>query len=107
MGAPASKNKKTKIGWGLVRVSTKAQANVHAGSLEQQENMIHRWAANQSENNLDFEYKIEKIIAEDISGREESLKKRHGLKQLKIAIKSKQIDFFVIEKLVSPNSFCN
>jgi DNA invertase Pin-like site-specific DNA recombinase len=67
-----------------------------AGSLEQQEKMIHRWAKNQSEKHPTCEYKVDRIIVEDISGSEDSLKKRHGLKQLRAAIKSRQIDFFVI-----------
>ena len=90
--------KSVKIGWGLARVSSKAQAEVQHGSLEQQGHMMKRWAATQSQRE-GIEYQIIRIVEEDISGRKKSLKKRDGYHEILRAIKTKQIDFVVIEKL--------
>ena len=90
--------KKVKVGLGLVRVSSKAQADVQHGSLEQQKHMLNRWAERQSEKS-GCEYRITRIIEEDISGRGASIHKRTGFHEVRREIKSGRIDFFVIEKL--------
>ena len=47
-----------KIGWALMRVSTKNQAEVQHGSLEQQKHMLTRWSLQQSEKS-NCRYEIE------------------------------------------------
>ncbi len=60
--------------------------------------MIERWATQQSQQG-NFDYKVTKIIEEDISGRNKSLHKRTGYSEILRAIKMKAIDFLVVEKL--------
>lgn len=88
----------TKIGYGIVRVSSAKQAEVQHGSLEQQRHMIERWAKDQSEANGQ-KFQIAKVIEEDISGKGSSLHKRKGLRELERAIEAREIDFFVAEKV--------
>ena len=90
--------KRVKLGIGLVRVSSPGQANVQHGSLEQQRHMLMRWAERQGEK-AGCEYKIQRVIEEDISGRHDSMHKRTGLHEARIAIRNGKVDFFVIEKL--------
>jgi DNA invertase Pin-like site-specific DNA recombinase len=92
------KSKTVKIGIGLVRVSSKAQADVQHGSLEQQKHMLQRWAERQSEK-TGCEYRIIRVVEEDISGRGESIHKRTGFHEVRREIKNGRIDFFVVEKL--------
>ena len=87
-----------KKGWALLRVSNLKQALVQHGSLEQQRNMVTRWAKDQSEKS-EYIYRIDRYIEEDISGRGQSLHKRTELHELERAIEKKSIDFFVIEKV--------
>ena len=87
-----------KLGYALTRVSTPKQALVQHGSLEQQRHIIERWVEAQSARSS-CEYRVVKYIAEDISGRAASLKKRHGMHELERAIERREIDFFVAEKI--------
>ncbi|MGK5088283.1 recombinase family protein, partial [Bdellovibrionota bacterium FG-2] len=93
-----STGNKNKRGWGLIRVSTKEQAEVQHGSPEQQSNMLKRWAISQSEKG-DCDFVIERIISEEVSGTKKTFDKRMGLQELRRACRAKAIDFIVIEKL--------
>lgn len=89
---------KIKIGWALLRVSTKNQALVQHGSLEQQRHMLERWSANQSEI-TGHTYEITRFFEEDISGRGKAIHKRLALVEVERAIESRSIDFIVFEKV--------
>lgn len=93
-----SKQSQLKIGWALVRVSTKNQAQVQHGSLEQQRHMLERWSSQQSERSGQ-PYQITRFFEEDVSGRGKSLHKRMALMEIERAIESKAIDFIVFEKV--------
>jgi DNA invertase Pin-like site-specific DNA recombinase len=92
------KDKLDKTGWGYLRVSTTAQAEVQHGSLEQQRHMLERWAVRESER-VGCNYQLTRIIEEDISGRAASLHKRRGYHELVCAVKTGNIDFVVFEKI--------
>ena len=87
-----------KKGWGYLRVSTAAQAEVQHGSLEQQRHMLERWAERETDR-VGCKYQITRIIEEDISGRATSLHKRKGYHELVQAVKAGVIDFVVFEKI--------
>lgn len=87
-----------KIGWALMRVSTKNQAEVQHGSLEQQKHMLTRWSLQQSEKS-NSRYEITKFFEEDISGRGKAIHKRMALMEIERAIELKTIDFIVFEKV--------
>ena len=89
---------KLKIGWALMRVSTKDQALVQHGSLEQQRHMLERWSTQQTEV-TGHTYEITRFFEEDVSGRGKSLHKRLALIEIERAIDSKAIDFLVFEKV--------
>jgi DNA invertase Pin-like site-specific DNA recombinase len=89
---------KMKIGWALIRVSTKNQAEVQHGSLEQQRHMLERWSAQQSESSGQ-PYQITRFFEEDISGRGKAIHKRMALIEIERAIELKTIDFIVFEKV--------
>tara|TARA_B110001454_G_scaffold28073_1_gene27461 strand:+ start:62297 stop:64204 length:1908 start_codon:yes stop_codon:yes gene_type:complete len=89
---------KMKIGWALIRVSTKNQAEVQHGSLEQQRHMLERWSTQQSEAS-GRHYEITRFFEEDISGRGKAIHKRMALMEIDRAIESKTIDFIVFEKV--------
>jgi DNA invertase Pin-like site-specific DNA recombinase len=89
---------KLKIGWALMRVSTKDQALVQHGSLEQQRHMLERWSTQQTEVTGQT-YEITRFFEEDISGRGKSLHKRLALVEIERAIDAKAIDFLVFEKV--------
>ncbi len=93
-----AKNKSVKIGWAFMRVSTTDQAETQHGSLEQQRNMIDRWAHQKSEDSKTL-YRIDRYVEEDRSGRGKSLHLRKSLPELENAIRNGKIDFFVIEKI--------
>lgn len=93
-----SKIGKLKIGWALIRVSTKNQAEVQHGSLEQQRHMLERWSSQQSESSGQ-PYQITRFFEEDISGRGKAIHKRMALMEIDRAIESKTIDFIVFEKV--------
>jgi len=85
---------------GLVRVSTTAQANVEFGSLDQQINMLKRWATDMtSKTGIQFDLKEEHIFSEDESGRADSISKRNGLRQVRSMIRNRECDIVVVEKL--------
>lgn len=89
---------KLKIGWALMRVSTKHQAEVQHGSLEQQRHMLERWSLQQSEK-ANSRYQITRFFEEDISGRGKAIHKRMALMEIERAIETKTIDFIVFEKV--------
>jgi DNA invertase Pin-like site-specific DNA recombinase len=89
---------KLKIGWALMRVSTKHQAEVQHGSLEQQRHMLERWSLQQSEK-TNGRYQITRFFEEDISGRGKAIHKRMALMEIERAIETKTIDFIVFEKV--------
>ena len=89
---------KLKIGWALMRVSTKQQAEVQHGSLEQQRHMLERWCLQQSEKSVGL-YQITRFFEEDISGRGKAIHKRMALMEIERAIETKSIDFVVFEKV--------
>ncbi|HEY8269955.1 MAG TPA: recombinase family protein [Pseudobdellovibrionaceae bacterium] len=89
---------KLKIGWALMRVSTKQQAEVQHGSLEQQRHMLERWSLQQSEGS-NSRYEITRFFEEDISGRGKAIHKRMALMEIERAIETKSIDFVVFEKV--------
>lgn len=91
-------HKRTKVGWAFLRVSTADQAETQHGSLEQQRNMIVRWATTQSEK-TGVLFNIEKYVEEDRSGRGSSIHLRKSLVELESAIRNSKIDFFVVEKI--------
>ncbi len=94
------KNRKAVMdGWAFIRVSTADQGNVQHGSLEQQKNMIDRWAKQRSES-PEVLYRIARYINEDgKSGRGKNLHNRPELQELKNAIRTNKIDFVVVEKI--------
>ena len=98
MLAQTHKDSKVKIGWALMRVSTKTQAEVQHGSLEQQRHMLERWSDQQSENS-GGRYEITKFFEEDISGRGKAIHKRMALMEIERAIENRAIDFIVFEKV--------
>jgi DNA invertase Pin-like site-specific DNA recombinase len=98
MVSPKLNKKPVNVGWAMLRVSTTGQAEVQHGSLEQQKNMVSRWAHLESEKSGSL-YKIVRYIEEDVSGRSESLHLRPELLELQLAIENREIDFFVIEKV--------
>jgi DNA invertase Pin-like site-specific DNA recombinase len=85
-------------GYGYVRVSSLAQGQVLHGSLEQQRNMLVRWCENQTLR-TGTQYNLEKIIEDVVSGTKKHLHKRLGYAELISAVKSKRVDFIVIEKV--------
>jgi len=87
-----------KVGWAITRVSTTNQAMVQHGSLEQQRNMIETWVKHNFHDS-EFEYRVERLIEEDVSGREGSIHKRKDLLKLKRKVENREIDFFVAEKV--------
>jgi len=89
---------KLKIGWALMRVSTKSQAEVQHGSLEQQRHMLERWSLQQSEA-TGQPYQITRFFEEDISGRGKAIHKRMALMEIEKAIDAKTVDFIVFEKV--------
>ena len=93
------KNDVTRV-WGLVRVSTTAQADVEHGSLEQQRHMLIRWADEQTrKTGVKHELRAEHIFEEDVSGRSTSEHKRTGLASIRRAFRTGDVDVVVIEKL--------
>ena len=92
------KNIKEMHGRAVVRVSTKTQGRVQAGSLEQQGHIITRWI-DSIHKQTGIKYIIDEVIEEDISGRGESLGKRHGLAKLEKDMLAGRVDFVVFEKL--------
>ena len=89
---------KIKIGWALMRVSTKEQAKVQHGSLEQQRHMLERWSLQQSETSAS-RYQITRFFEEDTSGRGKAIHKRMALVEIERAIETRAIDFVVFEKV--------
>jgi DNA invertase Pin-like site-specific DNA recombinase len=89
---------KLKIGWALMRVSTKSQAEVQHGSLEQQRHMLERWSEQRSEAS-GRRYEITRFFEEDISGRGKAIHKRMALIEIERAIENRAIDFIVFEKV--------
>jgi len=89
---------KIKTGWALCRVSTTSQGSVQHGSIEQQENRIRRWESDTSKE-TGSEYKIEKIVSEQRSGKREKYHLRKDFHRLIEAITDKEIDFVVIESV--------
>ena len=81
-----------------MRVSTKQQAEVQHGSLEQQRHMLERWSLQQSEKSGGL-YQITRFFEEDISGRGKAIHKRMALMEIERAIETKSIDFVVFEKV--------
>ncbi len=79
------------------RVSTKAQADVQHGSLEQQRNLAMRFFEQESET-TGFQFEIN-IIAEDISGGQKSLEKRTEVQLTERAMEGGTIDGVAVEKL--------
>ena len=59
-----AKNKTVKVGWAFMRVSTASQAETQHGSMEQQRNMIDRWAIQQAER-TGIIYRIDRHIEEE------------------------------------------
>ena len=93
-----SMSPKFKKGWALLRVSTKDQAEVQHGSLEQQRHMMERWQEEQIEK-TGFHYQVTRIVEEDKSGKKASFSKRTEFQELQHAIENKLIDFVVFEKV--------
>ncbi len=91
-------NAKELRGRAIIRVSTKTQGQVQAGSLEQQGHIITRWTESIYKQ-TGIRYIIDEIIEEDISGRGRSLSKRHGLIRLEKDMIAGKVDFVVFEKL--------
>lgn len=92
-------NKKILNGWGYVRVSTKAQAMVQHGSLEQQKNIILRWVDDENRKSSFPKFNLLKILEEDESGKASNIHKRDEYKEIHKAIIDNKIDFLVFEKL--------
>ncbi len=89
---------KVKKGWALLRVSTKDQAEVQHGSLEQQRHMIERWLLEQDEKS-NCRYQVTRVVEEDKSGKKANFGKRKDFQELQHAIENNNIDFVVFEKV--------
>src|SRR5690606_36215348 len=87
-----------KRGKAIIRVSTTRQRQVQHGSPEQQRHTLERWAQREGERQ-GCVFEIIGFIEEDISGRAESLHKRHGYQAVVRSIRAGLIDFVVFEKL--------
>jgi DNA invertase Pin-like site-specific DNA recombinase len=87
-----------KKGWALLRVSSKDQAEVQHGSLEQQRHMIERWQIEQLES-VGCDYQVTRVVEEEKSGKKGSFSKRKDFQELLHAIHSNLIDFVVFEKV--------
>ncbi len=98
MPAQLRPDTKLKIGWALMRVSTKSQAEVQHGSLEQQRHMLERWSQQQGETSGQ-RYEITRFFEEDISGRGKAIHKRMALTEIEHAIETRAVDFIVFEKV--------
>ena len=91
-------SKPTLIGRALARVSSKDQSRVQYGSLEQQSNMLIRWAKTEGEKR-NCKIKFDKIISEVVSGKDSEIRKRVELNETLRLIEAGHLDFFIVEKV--------
>jgi DNA invertase Pin-like site-specific DNA recombinase len=83
--------------WAVARVSLPGKG-VQFGSLDQQQNMIQRWAETEfGEKGIKFE--ITRLIDEERSGRKEKVHLRRDLKEIRKAMVEKSIDGVIFEKI--------
>jgi len=92
------RNKQTREGWAIVRVSTVERGRTQHGSLEAQQVMIRRWEKAIHED-TGIKYNIVRVIKEKASAKSENTHRRHDLLRLVQLIELGKIDFIVVEKL--------